>query len=214
MFERFVPEGRTRGRVASRRPTQVVAAGNGSNLRPRQAVREDGRRTVWPLATPQRQGRNWQPQGRQEANVTATPSAVTNRRTRPTVTTRNARSRKAREPPRSMRWCQRRCDRGIRARDPDVCCADALFPREEAETSKATTPCGWVVSASSVAARRHGASPRFKRLSSGAGTVSSAAPPGAATPGIACPTRRTDRASATALLNSSHRPLGLLSTRV
>lgn len=48
----------------------------------------------------------------------------------------------AREPPKSMRWCQRRCDRGIRARDPDVCCADALFLREEAESSKATTPCG------------------------------------------------------------------------
>lgn len=47
--------------------------------------------------------------------------AVANRRTRPPVTIRDARSRKAREPPRSMRWCQRRCDRGIRARDPDVC---------------------------------------------------------------------------------------------
>jgi hypothetical protein len=206
MFERFVPEGRTRGRVASRRPTQVVAAGNGSNSRPRQA-----RPRGWPphgmvlVATPQRQGRNWHPQGRQEANVTATPSAVTNRWTRPTVTTRNARSRKAREPPRSMRWCQRRCDRGIRARDPDVCCADALFPREEAETSKATTPCGWVVSVSSVAAGRRGLHHGPSACHTGAGMASPAAPSRAATPGIAAPTRRTDRASATALLHSSHR---------
>lgn len=136
-------DGREVGELTSA-PTQVVAAGNGSNSRPRQACPRG-----WPphgtalVAAPQRQGLDWQPQGRQEANVTATPSAVTSRRTRPTVTTRNARSRKAREPPRSMRWCQRRCDRGIRARDPDVCCADALFPWEEAESSKATTPCGW-----------------------------------------------------------------------
>lgn len=34
----------------------------------------------------------------------------------------------AREPPRSVRWCQRRCDRGVWTRDPDVCSADAPLP--------------------------------------------------------------------------------------
>jgi len=67
---------------------------------------------------------------------------VTSRRIRPTVTTCNARSRKAREPPRSMRWCQRRCDRGIRARDPDVCCADALFLRKRPSPRTRRPPAG------------------------------------------------------------------------
>jgi len=31
----------------------------------------------------------------------------------------------AREPPRSMRWCQRRCDWNVWTRDPDACNADA-----------------------------------------------------------------------------------------
>lgn len=194
---------------------KVVAACNGSNSRLRH-VRPRGRppHGMALVARPQRQGRNWQPQGRQEANVTATPSAVTTRRIRPTVTTCNARSRKAREPPRSMRWCQRRCDRGIRARDPDVCCADALFPREGAESSKATTPCGWSCarrrSPQGDAGLHHGPTACFQA----AARVSPAALLGAATPGIACPTRRTDRASATALLQAATDLWRLLSTRV
>lgn len=54
---------------------------------------------------------------------------------------------------------------GVWARDPDVCRVDAPFFREGAETSNATTPCGWVGSASPVAVRRHGLQRGLRRPS-------------------------------------------------
>lgn len=63
---------------------------------------------------------------------------------------------RAYEPPRSKRWCQRRCDRGVWARDPGVCCADAPSLRRGAETSSASTSFGWVENTGRVAERRQG----------------------------------------------------------
>jgi hypothetical protein len=67
-----------------------------------------------------------------------------------------SRALRAREPPRSKRWCQRRCDRGVWARDPGVCCADAPSLRRGAETSRASTSFGWVENTCRVAERRQG----------------------------------------------------------
>jgi len=70
----------------------------------------------------------------------------------------------AREPPRSMRWCQRRCDWNVWTRDPDACNADAppfLWAGWQRPRMR-QLPCGWAEDRFACRACATRTSPRFK----------------------------------------------------
>lgn len=85
---------------------------------------------------------------------------------------------------RSMEWESRRgrcvgvnaaCDRGVWARDPDVCRAGALLLRKEAEISCASTRCGGLRASAGPLMRRPGARLRFQAVPRGRTSVTSLA---------------------------------------
>lgn len=113
----------TPGRLAVRRvDSGWLQTGNGEQPKPRQRVRKDAQLHGSALAAAaERRGPQRRPQGCLKPGHRDTILRWRAVGLVSTVAKRNARVPRAREPPRSMRWCQRRCDRGVWARDPDVC---------------------------------------------------------------------------------------------